>query len=408
LIQTESAAKDPFDDLSRFTASRFIGTPPKVEFLVQNSIEQGIPVITPAMGDTGKSFLILELCRRVAFGSSALSTPPIFGGQVVQEGSAVFLTSEDGEHTVHRRLNDLDPEGARHAKKGEKLIVLPLPDHGGAKPFWKEIRNRGLEETDYMRRFQDSLRKIPDLKLVCIDPLASFAQLPINEDPAAGQFVCTSLTNLAAETGATVITTHHMRKSQKAVESLSEARDSIRGTTALVDGMRAAYALWPIDEGQARRICKELKVPFAPNKVVRGGMVKSNGPVHRTIATYVRNDFGLLVDRTADISLRAPNMSDQLGALIAAIGRAAADGQPFTKTGQNGLYERREVLPTELKKVSKHKFGNLVQTLLDSRSIVQAMADGSKVIKWLDVPDGNFAKGIGQFRVGAARGDTLH
>ena len=88
------------------------------------------------MGDTGKSFLMLELCRRVGFGESKLA-PPIFGGPVIREGAAVFITAEDNEATLHRRICSLDPKASRHTAKGERLIIIPLPNNGGAQAFWK-------------------------------------------------------------------------------------------------------------------------------------------------------------------------------------------------------------------------------------------------------------------------------
>src|SRR5690606_32823145 len=118
---------------------------------------------------------------------------------------------------------------------------------------------------------------IDDLLFVGIDPLASFAHLAINEDPAAGAFVCSSLGRLAAETGATVAVAHHMRKTAKPVENLSDARDAIRGSTAIVDGVRLAYALWPAEPERAKRICKDIGHTYSPNAIAFGGVVKANG-----------------------------------------------------------------------------------------------------------------------------------
>jgi hypothetical protein len=187
---------DPYNLLD-FASSRFDSNPPDVQYLVDGSIEHGIPGIIPAMGDTGKSFLMLELCRRVGFGESKLASP-IFGGPVIREGSAVFITAEDNEATIHRRICALDPKEARLTAKGERLIVIPLPNNGGAQAFWEQNK-KGLTVTDSFKRFRDALHKLRDVQLICIDPLASFSHAPINEDPAAGQFVCTSLANLAAE-----------------------------------------------------------------------------------------------------------------------------------------------------------------------------------------------------------------
>ena len=95
-----------------------------------------------------------------------------------------------------------------------------------------------------------------------------------------------------------MLTAHHMRKpgQGQSIKTLSEAREAIRGTTALVDGMRLGYALWPVEEQEAQKICKELGRPYSANSVVRGGVVKANGPTSRLISTYVRDKTGLLID----------------------------------------------------------------------------------------------------------------
>jgi AAA domain len=398
---TSGAANDnlPYD-LPRFASSRFDSNPPDVQYLVDRSIEHGIPGIIPAMGDTGKSFLMLELCRRVAFGESKFASP-IFGGPVIREGSAVFITAEDNEATIHRRICSLDPNAARLTEKGERLIIVPLPSHGGAQAFWKEDKN-GLAVTDSFNRFRDALHRLKNVELICIDPLASFSHAPINDDPAAGQFVCTSLANLAAELNATVLTAHHMRKPTKGqtIKTLADAREAIRGTTALVDGMRLGYALWPVEDEESRKICKELKIAYSPNTVVRGGVVKANGPASRMIATYIRDKTGLLIDCSARLRLSAPKQYELSALLRDAIADAAKDHQPFTRTGLNGLYSRRARMPQELR-LSRARLEIMAEELLDTGDIVACLAPKSTTTKWLDVPGGDFAEGRGEFREGS-------
>jgi len=147
-----------------WTANRYVGDPDPVEYLVDGVIESGIPGMVAAMGEVGKSYSLLELSRRIAFGSPRYA-PPIFGGQVVQEGTAVFITGEDDARAMHRRLAALDPEGARFAEKGDKLIVVPMPSAVGAiKPYWRHDRVKGPVETDDWMRFVDQLCGIPDLR----------------------------------------------------------------------------------------------------------------------------------------------------------------------------------------------------------------------------------------------------
>lgn len=393
--EAEPAGLNIFD----WTASRYVGEPAPVEYLVEGVIESGIPGMIAAMGEVGKSYSLLELSRRIAFGSARYA-PPIFGGQVVQEGTAVFITGEDDARAMHRRLAALDPDGARFAEKGDKLIVVPMPSAVGAiKPFWRHDRTKGPVETDEFLRFVEQLCAIRDLRSVVIDPLQLFAAVPLNEDPAAGQFVCGSVATIAAQLGTNIFFAHHMKKSGREIESLADARDSVRGTTALVDGVRLAYGLWYGDQASARKTCKALAVDYAPNRIVMGGVIKANGAARRILSTYARNDFGLLVDKTARLGSDAPAQGDLRTALVVAVEAAAASGQPFTRTGSTGLFAMNERLPEELRTIPRHKLEALAKDAVDRGDIVLCLASGT-VAKWLDVPGGQFATGLGSFRKG--------
>jgi len=199
-----------------------------------------------------------------------------------------------------------------------------------------------------------------------------------------------------------------MRKSgAKPIETPADARECVRGSSALVDGVRLAYALWPVEEKEARKICKTLSVTYASNRIVKGAVVKANDRANREIQTYVRGGDGLLHDRTGVLRFADPASGLDLATLlIQGIAEAAKNGQPLTRTGVNGLYDRRAQLPLALQEMSKHKLVVLVDDLLNQEKIVQALADGSKSVKWLDVPDGPFAKGVGEFIIGAMKKDS--
>jgi hypothetical protein len=161
--------------------------------------------------------------------------------------------------------------------------------------------------------------------------------------------------------------------------------------------------MWPAEEGRARKVCKTVGVDFTPGKVVLGGVVKANGAARRVISTYVRNEHGLLVDKTALLGSSTPPTGDLIGALVVTIEAAANAGSPFTKSGASGVYEMRERLPDELKALSKSRLHGLVDDALSKTMIVRTAAKGEKIAKWLDVPGGYFATGLGTFTTGAVR-----
>ena len=106
--------------------------------------------------------------------------------------------------------------------------------------------------------------------------------------------------------------THHMRKEgMSRIVDADDAREAIRGTTALVDGARLVYALWKLDKDTAKPICDQLEVPFEPGRIVRGAVVKANDEADYSMHTYVRQESGLLVqleDEPAPLITETPNV----------------------------------------------------------------------------------------------------
>lgn len=167
--------------------------------------------------------------------------------------------------------------------------------------------------------------------------------------------------------------------------------------------MRSVYALWNPKEDHAKEICKALGEPFERRRVVMGGVVKANGRANLRVTTFLRDSRGLLVDRSDALIRARQNDVDLLPDLKTAIARAAAEGKPYTKTGGNGVYERRHKLPEAFRGIGKHRLSDWVGTLLDREELVMAMVDGSKLVKWLDVPDGPMASGEAAFVTGHLR-----
>jgi hypothetical protein len=75
------------------------------------------------------------------------------------------------------------------------------------------------------------------------------------------------------------------------------------------------------------------------------------------------------------------------------------------RSGQAGLHIRRSELPEDLHQTAQKRFDTMVEELLVSGRLVHANAGGT-VPKWLDVPEGPFAKGIGAFAAGAPTGKS--
>jgi hypothetical protein len=374
---------------------RFTGEPRQREWLVNGIFPMAQASLLAASGGVGKSFLLLSLAREVAGNDGNwFNAPTIFGGTVAAQGVAVYLTAEDDAIEIHNRLANLGVIPPR-------LYVVPLPDAGGAMAlFAPDPTTKSPGTTAAWFELEAQFATLENVKLIIFDPLQPLCALDLNV-PENAQFVCSRLAALAARTGASVIVSHHFAKREASTPE--QAREAIRGTGGLVDGVRSVYTLWQPREDDARAVLKQLHLPFQRGAVVCGGVVKANGRADLKVVTFVRDDRGLLCDRSDDLYRLKTTSDDLLPLLKQAIADAAADGKPYTRTGLNGLHARRFEMPEELHNVGKHTFVSMVDALLARQDIVQAMADNSKSVKWLDVPDGDVARGDPQFTVGHIR-----
>lgn len=385
-------AERHFDITQWRACERFTGDPQPRRWLIEGVFPLAQAALVAAGGGVGKSFLLLALAREVAaFDGIWANAPTLFGGTLASQGVAIYVTAEDDAIEVHNRLNALGPIP-------EQLYVLPLPDAGGAVPlFAPDPATRGPSTTSAWAALEQQLTTVTGLRVVILDPLQPLCALDLNV-PENAQFVCSRLATLAASTGASVIVSHHFAKREASTPE--QAREAIRGTGGLVDGVRSVYALWNPKEEQAKAICKALGEPFERGRVVMGGVVKANGRANLRVTTFLRDSRGLLVDRSDALIRARQTDADLLPDLKAAIARAAAEGKPYTKTGGNGVYERRHELPEAFHAIGKHRLAEWVGTLLDREELVMAMVDGSKLVKWLDVPDGPMASGEAAFVTG--------
>ncbi|WP_419198611.1 AAA family ATPase [Wolbachia endosymbiont of Rhagoletis cingulata] len=391
--------KSPLDIFS-WSVERFVGPVPKQIFLVEGLFPLGVTSILAAMGDTGKGMLLLDLALKVA---SSIDQVCGFGPPVTEHGSVVVFSAEDDTNEIHRRLERLDPKCER-LKYKDRLFIVPLPNIGGSFTILKNVRGKVVEISPEFESVMKQLSRIKDLKLIIFDPLASFIHADLNADPAVGDYLMCLLSDLACSTGASIITAHHMRKlkGEKPISTVEQARDAIRGTSALVNGVRCSFAFWPVEDITKPMIFRSVgKIP-RQNALFYGAVVKANGLADRTIRTYLRNEeTGLLEDITEQ--LKAQNISDKdlKIYLIDSIARAASSGHPFTHTGSAGIHKQRHRLPEVFHSMGRDRLERIVQELLQAKQIVKGMANGSKEDKWLDVKTGPFARGVGKFTHGA-------
>jgi RecA-family ATPase len=382
--------------------TRYQGPVPETLWLVKKIFQLGVALMVAAMGDTGKSFSLLRLAYLIATGNDqSRSRYSAFGGTVEAYGTAVIFTAEDCQNTIHARIKAID-ENDRLKDFPGKLLVIPLPDAGGPISLVSKSRDT-LIPTPAYEMIKEQLLAIPDLKMVVFDPLQNFTTLDLNA-PENSQYICGVMAELATVTGAAVFVSHHMKKTDKQITTIAEAREAIRGTTALVDSLRGAYALWPESETETRKVCTALGYEYKYGSIVRGAVVKANGDADRNIKTNHRDGNGILQDVTDRLTT---NRIIDSTVLVDAIVAAALDNHPFTKSGKSGVYDRRDELPEPFKSMSRNKLIGYTETLITDGLIVRAAAGTEKITNWLDRPGGKFAIGDGKFAPGSRSDDKI-
>ncbi len=275
--------------IKRYEIRSLVGEPPPVQFLVDRLIPLATPGVLAAVGGIGKSFLALQLAMNIANGSGKF-----LGKNILQSGNSVIFASEDSRLEIHRRIHALDPEGKRFDAPYDVYCVT-IADMG--KPM---ILLSEDNITSIATEIVEELKTIPDLKLLVFDPIQSFvaASSPISNSNESAQLWCTFCASIAAQLGCTVLSIHHMNKSAlTGAESAMDARQSIRGASSIVDGMRFAFAMWLTDEKEANRVCLAQGIEPDPTAVVRAGMVKSNsGNIDNSIMTLIRKKNSPVLD----------------------------------------------------------------------------------------------------------------
>lgn len=293
-----------------YARDKFVGDAPERRWLVEGLIPRGTPGVFAAVGDAGKSMLALRLANIVASHPAPRSTADgpagvndtasFFGQPVVGRGTAVFLTGEDDEAEVHRRLCTVDPSGVWRGEQS-RLIVLPLLSAGGAHAFIAS-GPRGPEFTPAWHELRTQLEAIPDLALVVLDPLTLFVGGDTN-DNAVGAAMMGELNRLATKTGAAIMVVHHFAKGAK-ITGLADARGAVLGAGAWVNNGRWGLVLWEASSDDAYSVLKPLGRAHQSKQagvVYFGGLTKGNAPGAKTQRTLVRGAAGVLEDCTEEL-----------------------------------------------------------------------------------------------------------
>jgi hypothetical protein len=327
-------------NLAERTADRlFIGEPPAVPWLVRGVFPLGACSVIASPPNVGKSMLSLDMTGKVA---GRGGDKHAFGAALVAHGRAVYVSAEDDQPEIHRRLWSLCG-----GVMPDRLHVLSLPDVGHFGIIEADRATREFKPTEAWRDLVTEIRELPDVKLIVLDTLQALTTGDTNSAEAT-QPLMNEATALASATGACVLLVHHVAKgSTREIRTALDAMESIRGSGAIAGTARAAYVMWPPADG-GREVCDILGERYEEGKVAFGIVAKKYGDARRDRTVFVRDARGILQDRTQQYNALSPkDDSDELRAdLLKAIRESWQNGQAFTDShGAQSLHGRRFELP---------------------------------------------------------------
>ncbi len=267
-------------NIRQYAVRNLIESPAPIEWLVDSFIPLGKPGLIAAVGGVGKSLSMIQLALGIAIGGKWWGKP------ILQRGSSVIFAAEDDLNEVHRRIESLDPEGARFQSEYD-VYVFPIPEQ---KEPMILLRDEGV--TSQAQELVDELKTIPNLQMVVFDPLQAFTTASVSQSNEAGQLWGSYCANISARIGCTTLTVHHLNKgalTNDSDDALSH-RAEIRGASSITDSVRFAIAMWLADEETCEKICLEQGKDMDRMAVVKAALVKSNsGNVDYSVKTLVRS-----------------------------------------------------------------------------------------------------------------------
>lgn len=256
--------------------------PPTLDYVLPGLLAGSVGALV-GPGAAGKTMLLMQTACDIAAGApigGGILTTNYFGG----DGAAVaFFLAEETHAVMHHRLQaaihavrdmkQFDSTAACSAlvaRLSQNLRVYPL---GGAGRNARWSVGRSANETKAM------VDACKDARLVIVDPLRRFHGGEEN-DAAHMSAVVEAFEQLAADTGAAVILSHHTNRSS-VMAGAGELASAARGSSALTDGVRWQANLSSVSEQFASRlgVTERERNSFVRLDIAKANYMKPAAPV---------------------------------------------------------------------------------------------------------------------------------
>lgn len=285
---TGDGATEALFDPVAMRVGRFLDKPPpELRMLVKGFFPLDQAGIWAGTGGVGKSRLTLQLCASIATGC------PFLGMDIEHVGPVVYLTAEDDEDELHRRIHNI---GARYdqlyggrfdrAAFRERFVVVPRV---GELNFLTTMDpTGGVTETKLVDRLLRAVEQIEQLRLLIIDPIGDFHGGLINSNEHA-RFYARVMQRIRLEIEGGVLSTAHTTKWKNNDDDAGQ--DIVAGAAQWVNAHRWAATFRPMRTSDAER----YDIPADErSRYVQLDVAKPNN-IARPAPTWLRNEGGFFV-----------------------------------------------------------------------------------------------------------------
>ena len=266
----EERVVEPLYDPATIRFGRFFTSePPKRRMLIKDLMPLDIAGLIASMGGLGKSSLLYQLGISVATGV------PFLGLPISQVGGVLYLAAEDDEDELHRRglrivehYKRLGYQMDRGALSERLHIVSRVAEDS---MLTRRDPDGEVFRTPLLERLIATAQKIPDLKLITLDPTSRFRGGRANDEEDSTRYV-EALEAIRKATGAMALASIHVNKSS--IREGGEADQSmVRGSTAVVDAARWVATMQRLRRDAAGNYGLD---PSEASSYVRLDVVKNN------------------------------------------------------------------------------------------------------------------------------------
>lgn len=300
LAKKPEAVNKPFlRDVDSMRVGGFLDAPPAPRrFIFKGLLPLGTVTLLGAAGGTGKSQFAIQMGMCAATGDAVAGQ-----WEVEERGASLLLCSEDETEELHRRVHntfdqmtatdDEDTKRTKRATVAGNLFVTSLVG-SDVRLITQESRGGWSVNRARVQEIITTANRIPDLKLIVLDPASRFRAGDENDADGGTRFI-EVLEQIKAATGATVLATAHVNKN--ATRGADDSSSAFRGASALTDGARMALLLRAMNEREAK--AKKVK-PADAWKYLRVDTGKFNyGPPVRE--TWLKKGVGGFLHRVANV-----------------------------------------------------------------------------------------------------------